>query len=106
VGQIIHHEGKDVVELPEVVPLGVQTVLAKAVKEQKLVRSATSRVGIRESGQEVVRRKRNAELITDILDEIFPMEDGKWGNLVDQLSGVYRSEGRIYYEPLAHESEA
>ena len=98
-GEIVHHEGKELMALPELAHGGVEVALARAVREQRLVANATSRVGVRETGREVVRRKKNAELIAGVLDDIFPLEDGKWGNLVDQLTGVYRSEGRIYYEP-------
>lgn len=104
-GEVVRHEGKELIELPEMKHVGVEVALARAVRQQRLAATAYSRLGMQRGHEAIPKYKERGEMIAQILDDIFPMEDGSWGNLIDQLSGVKREGPVISMAPQSETQE-
>ena len=95
------YEGPEFDEVPEEYREAVQRTIERGAQEQR----RAGGVGIHGDRMEIYRRKERGELVAAVLDDIFPRENGSWGNLIDQLSGVERRGPILHVHPLPVETE-
>jgi hypothetical protein len=99
------YNGPEIDIVPQESRRNFQRVLARATRQQSLAATAFSRLGVYAGYREAEVRKRLGEVYTSALNDIRPPEEGSWGDLVDQLSGIRREGTGIVVMPLTATAE-